>query len=40
MTATASPERTESTGKPRPSQRGDRAFAAIVRVAAFIRLVL
>ena len=39
MTATVSPERTEST-PPRPSRRGDRAFAGIVRVAALTILVV
>ena len=39
MTATASPERTESTDAPRPSRRGDRAFAGIVRAAALTILV-
>ena len=34
MTTTASQERTESTTSPRPSRRGDRAFAGIVRGAA------
>jgi len=37
VTATASPERTEST--PRPSRRGDRVFAGVVRVAALTILV-
>ena len=38
MTATASPERTDST-TPRPSRRGDRAFAGVVRFAALTILV-
>ena len=39
MTATASPERTESTPTPRPSRRGDRVFAGVVRLAALTILV-
>ncbi|HET8664190.1 MAG TPA: phosphate ABC transporter permease subunit PstC [Nocardioides sp.] len=39
MTTTASPERTESVTTPRPSRRGDRAFATVVRVAALTILV-
>jgi phosphate transport system permease protein len=39
VTATASSERTESTSAPRPSRRGDRAFAGIVRGAALTILV-
>ena len=39
MTATASPERTEPTSSPRPSRRGDRAFAGMVRAAALMILV-
>jgi phosphate transport system permease protein len=39
VTATASPERTEPTTSPRPSRRGDRAFANVVRTAALTILV-
>ena len=39
MTATASPERTENTTTPRPSRRGDRVFAGVVRLAALTILV-
>jgi phosphate transport system permease protein len=39
VTATASPERTESSEAPRPSRRGDRTFAGVVRVAAMTILV-
>jgi ABC-type phosphate transport system permease subunit len=39
VTATASPERTESTPTPRPSRRGDRVFAGVVRLAALTILV-
>jgi phosphate transport system permease protein len=39
VTTTASPERTESVTTPRPSRRGDRAFATVVRVAALTILV-
>jgi phosphate transport system permease protein len=39
VTATASPERTESTPSPRPSRRGDRTFASLVRAAALTILV-
>jgi len=39
VTATASPERTEPTSSPRPSRRGDRAFAGMVRAAALMILV-
>jgi phosphate transport system permease protein len=39
VTATASPEWTESSEAPRPSRRGDRTFAGVVRVAAMTILV-
>jgi phosphate transport system permease protein len=39
VTATASPERTESSRAPRPSRRGDRIFAGVVRTAALAILV-
>ncbi|HEX3932321.1 MAG TPA: phosphate ABC transporter permease subunit PstC [Nocardioides sp.] len=39
MTATASPERTEAASSPRPSRRGDRVFAGVVRGAALTILV-
>ena len=39
MTATASPERTEANNAPRPSRRGDRVFAGVVRGAALTILV-
>ena len=39
MTTTASPERTETTTAPRSTGRGDRTFAAVVRLAALLILV-
>jgi phosphate transport system permease protein len=39
VTATASPERTEPMAPAGPSRRGDRAFAAVVRMAALMILV-
>jgi phosphate transport system permease protein len=39
VTATVSPERTESTGPSPPSRRGDRAFARIVRTSALTILL-
>ncbi len=40
MTATVSPERTESSEAPRPGRRGDRVFAGLVRAAALTILVV
>jgi phosphate transport system permease protein len=39
VTATESPERTATTGSPRPSRRGDRAFEGVVRTSALTILV-
>jgi phosphate transport system permease protein len=39
VTTTASPERTETTTAPRSTGRGDRTFAAVVRLAALLILV-
>jgi phosphate transport system permease protein len=39
VTATVSPERTESSESPRPGRRGDRVFAGVVRVSALTILV-